>query len=145
MFSPYSRFVRVLRRFHHSKGTMNRFVKGRSRFFLFVAWAFAATLFADSANLDDLFSSNYVVHDDDAATTPPVSIPSHDGAPGQTPDKAPPPPVRLILDQDSPSLAAEYDASSLVAQSTLSGEKAVSYEMVFAVDALHIKLRSLLI
>lgn len=122
---------------------MNRFVVRRSRFFLFVAWAFAATLFADSANLDDIFSSNYVIHDDDAATAPP--LPSHEGAPGQTPDKAPAPPVRLILDQDSPSLAAEYDASSLVAQSTLSGENAVTYEMVFAVDALHIKLRSLLI
>jgi len=124
---------------------MNRFVVRRSRFFLFVAWAFAATLFADSANLDDIFSSNYVVHDDDASTTPPAPVPSRDAAPGRTPEKAPPAPVRLILDQDSPSLAADHDASSLVAQSALSGEKAVSYEMVFAVDALHIKLRSLLI
>ena len=124
---------------------MNRFVKRRSGLFLLVSWAFAATLFADAANLDDIFSSNYVIHDDDEAWAPPGPIPSHDSATPRPPEKSPPSPVRLILDQDSPSLAAESDASSLVAQSVLSGEKTVSYEMVFAVDALHIKLRALLI
>ena len=124
---------------------MNRFVKGRSHLFFFVAWAFAATLFADAANLDDIFSSNYVVHDDDDAWAPPGPIPTHDCGTPHSQGKTPPAPVRLILDQDSPSLAAEYDASSLVAQSMLSGEKVVSYEMVFAVDALHIRFRSLLI
>ncbi len=124
---------------------MNRFVKRRSHLFFFVAWAFAATLFADAANLDDIFSSNYVIHDDDDACVPPGPIPTHDCGAPQTQGKTPPAPVRLILDQDSPSLAAEYDASSLVGESVLSAEKAVSYEMVFAVDALHIKFRSLLI
>jgi hypothetical protein len=124
---------------------MNRFVTRKSHLFLFVAWAFAATLFADAANLDDIFSSNYVIHDDDDAWGPPPPIPVHDCGSPQSQGKTPPAPVRLILDQDSPSLAAEYDASSLVAQSMLSGEKPVSYEMVFAVGALHIKFRSLLI
>jgi hypothetical protein len=124
---------------------MNRFVKSRSRLFLIVSWAFAATMFADAANLDDIFSSNYVVHDDDEAWAPPGPIPSQDNATPPSPDKAPTSPVRLILDQDSPSLAAESDASSLVGQSMFSGEKTVSYEMVFAVGALHIKLRALLI
>ena len=124
---------------------MNRFVKRRSGLFLLVSWAFAATLFADAANLDDIFSSNFVIHDDDEAWAPPGPIPSQDSATPRLPDKSPPSPVRLILDQDSPSLAAESDASSLVAQSVFSGEKTVTYEMVFAVDALHIKLRALLI
>ena len=124
---------------------MNRFVKRRSRLFLIVSWAFAATLFADAANLDDIFSSNYVIHDDDDTSAPSASIPFHDSASNPSPEKAPPSPVRLILDQDSPSLAAESDASSLVAQSMFSGEKTISYDMVFAVDELHIKLRALLI
>jgi len=124
---------------------MNRFVKRKSHLFLFVAWSFAATMFADAANLDDIFSSNYVIHDDDDAWAPPPPIPVHDCASPQSQGKTPPAPVRLILDQDSPSLPAEYDASSLVAHSLLSREKTVSYVMVFAVDALHIKFRSLLI
>ena len=124
---------------------MNRFVKRRSRLFLIVSWAFAATLFADAANLDDIFSSNYVIHDDDAASAPYGAIPSPDRSSPDSQGKFPPSPVRLILDQDSPSLAAESDASSLVGQSMFSGEKTVSYEMVFAVNALHIKLRALLI
>ena len=124
---------------------MNRFVKRRSRLFLIASWAIAATLFADAANLDDIFSSNYVIHDDDDVSAPSASIPFHDSASRPLPEKAPPSPVRLILDQDSPSLAAESDASSLVGQSTVSEEKTVSYEMLFACDELHIRLRSLLI
>ncbi len=110
-----------------------------------VIWAFAAALFADAANLDDIFSSNYVTHDDDAVSAPSESIPSHDNAPSQSPEKSPPSPVRFILDQDSPSLAAESDASSLVAQSISSVEETVTYEKIFVVSALHIKLRALLI
>ncbi|HMK39676.1 MAG TPA: hypothetical protein VK569_10070 [Bacteroidota bacterium] len=124
---------------------MNRFVKSGSRLVMFMAWVFAATMFADAANLDDIFSSNYVIHDDDAASAPPGPIPVHDTGSPQAPAKSPPSPVRLILDQDSPSLAADSDASSLVDGTLLSGEKASVYEMVFAIDGLHIKLRSLLI
>lgn len=124
---------------------MNRFVKGGSRLVIFMAWVFAATMFADAANLDDIFSSNYVIHDDDAASAPPAPIPSHEGGSAQSPVKSPPSPVRLILDQDSPSLAAESDASSLIDGTLLAGEKASSYEMFFAIDGLHIKLHSLLI
>ena len=124
---------------------MNRFVKRGSHLFLCTAWIFAVTLFADAANLDDIFSSNYVIHDDDVASAPPVQIPPHQSAPPGSPEKTPPSPVRLILDQDSPSLAAESDASSLVTGAMFSAEKTVSYEMFFAVDALHIKLRALLI
>ena len=80
---------------------MNRFVKRRSRLFLIVSWAFAATMFADAANLDDIFSSNYVIHDDDDASAPSASIPFHDSASNPLPEKAPPSPVRIILDQDS--------------------------------------------
>jgi len=124
---------------------MNRFVKRGSSLFLFVTWGFAVTLFADAANIDDIYSTNFVVHDDDAASTPPGPVSSRDGASPLSPGKSPPPPVRFILDQDSPSLAADSDASSLVAQALFSQEKTPLYDVVFAVDELHIKLRSLLI
>jgi hypothetical protein len=124
---------------------MNRFVKRRSRLFLILGWGFAATLFADAANLDDLFSSNYVIHDDDAASVPPWAMPSHDGAAPQTPAKSPPSPVRLILDQDSPSLAADSETATLTFQAMPSVEEAAGYVHVITADALHIRLRTLLI
>ena len=124
---------------------MNRFVKRRSRLLLILGWAFAATLFADAANLDDIFSSNYVIHDDDDASTPPIGIPSHDGSAPQSPVQSPPSPVRLILDQDSPSLAADSETATLTFQALPSGEDAAPYEHVITASALHIRLRTLLI
>jgi len=124
---------------------MNRFVKSSSRLFLSLAWLVVASLFADGANLDDIFTSNFVVHDDDEVATavqPPQTVPPDAS---QHPEKAPAHPVRVIVDQDSPSLAAEADAATLVA-GTLNGEPvAVAYETVRSSDSLYIKNRTLLI
>ena len=124
---------------------MNRFAKSGTRFFLTFAWFVVATLFADSANLDDLFTSNYVVHDDDevaSADQQPQNIPPDSQ---QHPDKAPAHPVRVIVDQDSPSLAADTDAFTLVAGTLFSEQITVAYETVRTGDCLYIKYRTLLI
>jgi len=129
---------------------MNRFVKSGSRFFLFVSWVFLGSLFADSANLDDLFASNYVIHDDeDVASDLSQSVPAsgqggdHSGAQqsGSHSDQA----VRVIVDQDSPSLPADRDASTLVGETPVVEPEVVVYEATLNAEALHIKLRTLLI
>jgi len=129
---------------------MNHFVKSGSRLFLFVSWVFLGSLFADSANLDDLFASNYVIHDDEdvasdlSQTAPASSQPSdHSGAQqsGSHPDQA----VRVIVDQDSPSLPADRDASTLVGETPVVEPEVVAYETTLAAEPLHIKLRTLLI
>ena len=87
---------------------MNQFVKGRSRLFLLTTWVFLASLFADSANLDDLFSSNYVIHDDDEVCSNASSSVPHDQYPGAPqPSKVPEKKVQVVIDQDSPALASD--------------------------------------
>lgn len=125
--------------------SMNRFVAHRSRFYLVIAWAFAATLFADAANLDDLFASNYVVHDDDAASAPPGTIPVPDCTPHPGGTKAPAQPLHLILDQDSPSLAAEYDGVALISTTDFASEEILPPRAFRDDGLLHIKLHTLLI
>jgi hypothetical protein len=102
---------------------MNRFVSHKSALFLVVAWVVALTLFADGANLDDLASGTVVLHDDDQVTqsqvpdlaasmdrwssdqsNPHSQVPVKSGQPLRFPAS----PVRVIVDQDSPSLAAEW-------------------------------------
>ena len=124
---------------------MNRFVAHRSRLYLVIAWAFAATLFADAANLDDLFASNYVVHDDDAASAPPGSIPVPDGIPAPAGTKTPAQPLHVILDQDSPSLAAEHDGVALISTTVFAAENIVPPRAFRDDGLLHIRLRTLLI
>ena len=124
---------------------MNRFVAQRSRFYLIIAWAFAATLFADAANLDDLFASNYVVHDDDAASAPPGASSFPDRLPAQQGGKSPAQPLHLILDQDSPSLAADYDGVALISTTDFSTEDILPPRDIRDDGLLHIRLRTLLI
>ncbi len=91
-------------------------------------WLFIATVFADGANLDDLFANDYVLHDDQdvlaCATSPDAMAPpvtDHAGSvPNQTskhqPAKgAPASPVRVVIDQDSPSLAPDAPAQDVLA------------------------------
>lgn len=129
---------------------MNRFVKSGSRLFPFVSWIFLGSLFADSANLDDIFASNYVIHDDeDVASALVQKIPTsrqesdHSGGPqaGSHPDQT----VRVIVDQDSPSLPAEADASTLVGETFSYEPDSAAYETTHTGEPLHIKLRTLLI
>jgi hypothetical protein len=125
---------------------VNRFVKGGSWTFFFLAWGVAFLLFADAANLDDLFSSNYVLHDDDEVTAGLSAVPatsSHQTTPA--PGQLPPPPERVVVDQDSPSLAADADASTLVAKSLLCESAAVLYHSIPSNGVSLIKLCTLLI
>jgi len=46
---------------------MNRFVQRRSCLFLVVMWMFVTTVFADAANIDDIFCPT-VLHDDGEVT-----------------------------------------------------------------------------
>jgi len=102
---------------------MNRFVSHRSILFLALAWVVALTLFADSANLDDICAGTVVLHDDDeigSAADQGLAITLANGpGPSVAPlprtkdaaaksDSSPATPARVIVDQDSPSLAAEY-------------------------------------
>ena len=87
---------------------MNKFVQRRSWLFLITAWVFFASLFADSANLDDLFSSNYVLHDDDQVCSDASSpIPQNQYPDAPQPSKVPEKNVQIVIDQDSPGLASD--------------------------------------
>ena len=87
---------------------MNKFVQRRSWRFLLTAWVFLASLFADSANLDDLFSSNYVLHDDDqVCSDASPSIPQNQYPDAPQPSKVPEKNVQIVIDQDSPGLASD--------------------------------------
>jgi len=124
---------------------MNRFVAHRSRLYLIIAWTFAATLFADAANLDDLFASNYVVHDDEDAVAPPGAVPAPERTPPPPGTKAPAQPQHVILDQDSPSLAAEFDAVDLISTTPIAAEDVIAPRDFRDDGLLHIRLHTLLI
>ncbi len=93
------------------------FRKIKSPLALGMIWIFVAAYFFDAANLDDLIAGNTVVHPDtnESPLAPPeascdctVSTPaipaSHPSAPTQYGKSHT---LRIIIDQDSPSLAAE--------------------------------------
>ena len=87
---------------------MNKFVQKRSGLFLFTMWVFLASFFADSANLDDIFPSNYVLHDDDEVCGVPSSPVPHDESAGlPQPLNGPRKDVQVVIDQDSPALASD--------------------------------------
>jgi hypothetical protein len=87
---------------------MNHYVQKRSGLFLLTAWVFLASLSADSANLDDLFPSNFVVHDDDEVCSNASSPVSQDLSPGlPRPPNVPGKRGQLVVDQDSPALASD--------------------------------------
>jgi len=68
---------------------------------------FLASLFADSANLDDLFSSNYVLHDDDQVCSNASCIPQDQCPDVPQSSKVPEKNVQIVIDQDSPGLASD--------------------------------------
>ncbi len=107
---------------------MNRFVSHRSVFIIALVWVVAILLFADAANLDDLCSGTLVLHDDDEVTAPvsiglsswadhggpnrSASLPLSHGE-GSASKQQPATPVRVIVDQDSPSLAADWHLGAI--------------------------------
>ena len=87
---------------------MNKFVQRGSWLFLLTAWVFLASLFADSANFDDLFSSNYVLLDDDqVCSNASSSIPQDQYPDAPRPSKVPEKNLQIVVDQDSPGLASD--------------------------------------
>ncbi len=95
---------------------MIKLAKKASRVFQVGMWLFTAVTFADAANLDDLVADTVVIHDDQDADTQPALV--ADSAPQAANNPAthaarrdssqsPVAPVRVVFDQDSPSLAAD--------------------------------------
>jgi hypothetical protein len=125
---------------------VNRFVSKRSCFFGILAWACIVALGADFANIDDLIDTGTVLHDDQdvlAGQFQNLSNTSH--SPAGITAYAPGPQVRTSVDQDSPSLEAEIDASE-IAVMNLPSEPDASIEFTLHPDeALYLKYRNLLI
>ena len=117
---------------------MNRFVQRRSCLFLVVMWMFVTTVFADAANIDDIFCPT-VLHDDGEVTegaAPPLLSRSDALTPGL---------LRVIIDQDSPSLPVDVDVLAIISQILPGNDQQASYASPFASGTLHIKLHTLLI
>jgi hypothetical protein len=104
---------------------MNRFVKSRSRFSVFLISFCVLALFNDGANLTDLFSDTSTIHFDEGdGLQGAEQLITSGGAPGQggffftllhqrvASEQHPVSARRVILDQDSPSLAAVSIVSS---------------------------------
>lgn len=129
--------------------------------FLIFSWLFIATMFADGANLDDLIPGGVVLHDDEDAVSPPASgsdatnFSSSGAAPNRhfsvhlvpqnSRSASQPLSLRVMVDQDSPSLAPDvhpfFERISAIAgkmQSLL--DRAPS-----GADDLYLRLRTLLI
>jgi hypothetical protein len=125
---------------------MSRLANSRSRVALFGLWLLIASTAADAANLDDLFGSALVLHDDQDVTA---------GVPQQIPWGQHPVATKeshralghsfMVIDQDSPSLAAVKFADGLVAGTTIAEDRPLLLSPHRFHDSLHIKLRTLII
>ncbi len=126
---------------------MQGFVRKSLRISPFFFWLFLGTTFADAANLDDLILPGIVLHDDEDATAlgtrqlpaQNAPLPSRGGATHSA--KV----LRIFVDQDSPSLAADADTPALTTQILYETESPVSAVFHIALEPLHIRLRTLLL
>jgi hypothetical protein len=136
---------------------MNKFAQNKSKIFLAFVWLFLAATFADGANLDDLLPGFIVVHSDEdnatqteselltpSATKTPVHSHSLPQPLQKKEDSQPTPPLRIIYDQDSDSLAA---APVPLAESfvPLLPETLVEYESAASAHSLYLLNCTLLI
>jgi len=137
---------------------MNRFAKSGSLLLQVVTWIFALTLFCDAANLDDLFSGTIVLHDDDEVLAPDVisgggaaELLCQDNAPSGAAHEIrqsaefPRTPVRIVVDQDSPSLAADGLSIHVEFLRVPENARAGSPDRQPVAGLLHLRFRSLLI
>lgn len=123
-----------------------------------MAWFFVAALFCDGANLDDLFSDFVVLHDDDEAgatasaaygwTNGRVCWEQHNTT--GTPEVRQSPPflrslVRVIIDQDSPSLTADGFHAIFNPLRFLKDSSSDLFFRQLPTELLHIRFHSLLI
>ncbi len=137
---------------------MFRYVKTGSAVFQFLSWLFVASLFCDGANLDDLFHGVSVLHDDfeigagcaggiDGSCS--AAIGGNHGSTGTTvgtlPAPAPASEVRIVIDQDSPSLEAGGLRIVFEPLASILDTPAKWRESRLPSETLHIRFRHLLI
>jgi hypothetical protein len=109
-----------------------------------LTWMFLALVFADAANLDDIFLTANIIHDDTDLIAPP---PGHQDPPTGTSDTGSHhhADLRVIIDQDSPSLAAVDEVETIQIGRFPLPENAAGVTSFLSDDELHIKIRLLLI
>jgi hypothetical protein len=123
-------------------------------------WVFMAATAVDAANLDDLIPGVMVLHDDedgltggglstaltneDQSPTPLLpAVPHHNDRHQNR--KTPSAPLRVIFDQDSPSLAADVDRVAFESIILTPHDPLPSERIPVACEALHLRLCTLLI
>ncbi len=97
---------------------ISRLRKTSSLAFTIALWVFAATMFADAANVDDLLSGRVVFHDDESDASVPFMVASAGTSATGHADHGPfslkktgegkQLTLRIVYDQDSPSLPADH-------------------------------------
>lgn len=123
-----------------------RLVHSRSRTALLGVWILIAAAFADAANIVDFMDSAVILHDDQDVTSGSAQqIPaSHESTATKVPIRHAGRPY-VIIDQDSPSLAATEFFGGLTVRATIAAERPLVFYSRFFHESLHIKLRTLVI
>ena len=125
---------------------MIRLVDIRSRFVLVGLWILVVATFADASNFDDLVGSATVLHDDeDVTSSSSLNVPVRAYPPIPKQANKPAGPVILIIDQDSPSLAAPEFANEFVVEALAIADRPMVISPLLYSESLHVKLRTLLI
>ena len=123
-----------------------------------MGWCFVVALFCDGANLDDLIAGSIVLHEDDEVYATelgahgginfPVSW-EHQRSIGASAVRQSAPSsrttVRIILDQDSPSLATGHVHLGYGLFPLLKDSSPVSFDSELPTELLYLQFRSLLI
>jgi len=132
---------------------MNKFISQRSRFSVFLCICVTIALFNDSANLTDLLPSTTTVHFEGADGPSIAAYVGNNLASTENSHSAPntldsrakdTPPHHVLLDEDSPSLAA-ISFTSLETISFQPQFEVRCYESVSYSDLLYLQYRKLLI
>jgi len=137
---------------------MSRFVNSNSPLFQIVGWFFVATLFSDGANLDDIFLGSVVLHDDyEVIGADPGACAESSGLTwGVVHESAGISgirqsvaflrnPLRVIIDQDSLSLAADRFGNLFQIRCNLDDSPNVPIDCQLSSKPLYIRFCSLLI
>jgi hypothetical protein len=137
---------------------MNRFAAANRLFSQILGWLFLATLLSDAVNLDDLVCGHPVLHDMDDVVL--INLGMFDGADApmcrakRCPREASgirqsallsPASVRIIIDQDSPSIGAPPSQTISDSLPVPEDSPAVSFKDRLSVDLLHLRHCTLLV
>jgi hypothetical protein len=137
---------------------MFRFAKSGSVLFQVLCWLFLASLSGDAANLDDLLQNVVALHDDAdigiacavsaAETLLPLNSTSHlvqSMTADRLPGRYPPGGIRIVIDQDSPSLEGDGIRTGFESPFAGAAPRFGIREATTFADRLHILFRTLLI